>query len=210
MYLLMLQLLFIIILVTAVTNAAMGQPNDSVEIKVNFLYGSKPAKGFKKVQTKQFGGIKGGHVQPQIYGTSFDFDFSGSKNHLWGKKRKKQGRVLVNNSMWWDTAKDQWVQFTIKVARWQADSMYNYAKRTAANCLYDYAVFGMRCAAYTYDVLSRGGLFKRKTKAGMILKNFYCKPLRKRLYRLAKKNGWQITFHKGTHERKWESDKGIF
>jgi hypothetical protein len=39
---------------------------DSTAIKIHFLYGSKPAKEYKDVEQKWFGGMYGGHAGIEI------------------------------------------------------------------------------------------------------------------------------------------------
>ena len=41
-------------------------------IKIHFLYGSKPAKGYKDSESKAFVGIKGGHVNIEAGGRVLD------------------------------------------------------------------------------------------------------------------------------------------
>jgi hypothetical protein len=42
-------------------------------VRLNFLYGSKPANGYKSVESKYFGGLKGGHVNIEVNGRVLDF-----------------------------------------------------------------------------------------------------------------------------------------
>ena len=74
---------------------------------------------------------------------------------------------------------------------------------------YDYAIFGMRCAAASYDVLSEIGLFKKMSNDKNVLTHFYPKLLRKKVLKWAEENNYTILSHEGRPSRKWESDKGI-
>jgi hypothetical protein len=84
--------------------------------------------------------------------------------------------------------------------------MDSFAKKTP----YDYAVFGMRCAAASYDVLSEAGLLKPLSIRTNTVKHFYPKLLRRKMLKWAVRNGYTILKHEGRISRKWEADKGLF
>jgi len=71
---------------------------------------------------------------------------------------------------------------------------------------YDYALFGMRCAAATYEVLAQLNLLPRYSNSKTSRIIFYPKKLRRRLFKLAKTNGWKIERFEGTKKRKWQKD----
>ncbi|WP_291723255.1 hypothetical protein [Bernardetia sp.] len=71
---------------------------------------------------------------------------------------------------------------------------------------YDYAFFGMRCGAATYEVLAQLGFFQKYSYKKTSRKIFYPRRLRKRLFKMAQKNNWQIIRKEGTNHRKWEKD----
>ncbi|MEI9955698.1 MAG: hypothetical protein WDM90_05170 [Ferruginibacter sp.] len=48
---------------------------------------------------------------------------------------------------------------------------------------YDYAVFGMRCAAATYDMLEKTGVVKKRSRMGKWVTFFYPQLLRRRLFK---------------------------
>lgn len=183
-----------------------AQPGDS--IKLHFLYGSVPAKGYKKVEKKHFGGIKGGHVNIEANGRVLDF-LPGNCPIL-PENRKPTGGFKINPSLYWDTATTRWLTIQIPVTREQMvqiEALFDvYSEKTP----YDYAVFGVRCAAATYDVLSEIGIVKKLPLKETIIRNFYPKLLRKRMVEWARENNYPITYHEGKPSRKWESDKGIF
>jgi hypothetical protein len=85
------------------------------------------------------------------------------------------------------------------------DLFETYSKKSP----YDYAVFGMRCAAASYDLLSEIGLFRKISMKNNILTNFYPKLLRKRILKWAKKNNYPVQHHEGRSTRVWEKDEGI-
>ncbi|TAE05818.1 MAG: hypothetical protein EAZ95_19530, partial [Bacteroidetes bacterium] len=58
-------------------------------LKVHFLHGSKPAKAFKKVEGKWFGGRKGGHVGVEVCSLGIVSFVPSGKFHYVGKHRKR-------------------------------------------------------------------------------------------------------------------------
>jgi hypothetical protein len=186
---------------------AYGQTQPDT-IRVNFLYGSKPAKGFKKSEPKLFGGLKGGHVDIEANGRVLDFKPDGTC-HIFPSIKRPNGGFHVNTHVKWDTAVNKYTTIVIPVTHDQMnrlDSVFNlYSQKTP----YDYAVFGMRCAAASYDVLSEIGLVKLLPERSNIVTNFYPKLLRKRMYKWARKNNYTIVEHAGRNSRKWEKDVGL-
>lgn len=177
-------------------------------IRLHFLYGSKPAKGYKKTESKHFGGIKGGHVNIEAGGRVLDF--MPGKCPILPENKKPSGGFRLNRSIYWDTATTKWATVLIPVSRKQMaklDSLFDLYSQTTP---YDYAVFGMRCAAASYDVLSEIGLFPEMSNRTNVVRHFYPKLLRKRIYKWAEKNNYTIVHHGGRETRKWESDSGLF
>lgn len=177
-------------------------------IRLNFLYGSVPAKGFKKTEPRLFGGIKGGHVNIQV--NEKVLDFLPGNCPILPENNKPTGGFCLNNGIYWDTTSTKWVMIKIPVTREQFTLLETLFDEYAQKTPYDYAVFGMRCAAATYDVMSEIGLVKKHPDNFTILKNFYPKLLRKRMLRRARENNFPIIFHEGRASRKWESDEGVF
>jgi hypothetical protein len=90
--------------------------------------------------------------------------------------------------------------------------IYGIAKlfdSVATKTPYDYAIFGMRCAAASYDVLSKIGLFKEVSNTKNVVTHFYPKLLRKKVLKWANKNNYEVISNDGRPTRKWESDSGI-
>jgi hypothetical protein len=178
-------------------------------IQLNFLYGSVPAVGHKKSEPKWFGGLKGGHVNIEAKGKVLDFKPFGNCPVVPNQK-KPTGGFVINRNVYWDTTSTKWVSIRIPVTPAQMrelDSLFTtYAKKTP----YDYAVFGMRCAAASYDVLSDIGLFKPLSYKNNIITHFYPKLLRKKMLKWAEKNNYPVRYHEGRASRKWESDEGLF
>jgi hypothetical protein len=177
-------------------------------IKIHFLYGSRPVKNFKGTEPKWFGGIKGGHVNIEAKGKVLDF--LPGKNPLLPDNKKPSGGFHLNNSLYWDTASCKWITVLIPVSPEQMDRLQQLFTSYSQETPYDYAVFGMRCAAASYDVLSEIGLVKKLSQKQDVIKNFYPKLLRKRMLKMAQKNSYTIIRHEGRASRKWEKDEGIF
>lgn len=177
-------------------------------IRLNFLYGSVPAKGYKDTEAKRFGGLKGGHVNIEANGKVLDFKPFGNCAVLPNNK-KPTGGFELNSSVTWDTASDKFISILIPVTSEQMQDLDSLMEIYSKKTPYDYAVFGMRCAAATYDVLSEIGLFRELPLKENIVKHFYPKLLRKKMFKWAKKNNYTIIEHSGRETRKWEKDKGI-
>jgi len=181
-------------------------------LKVHFLYGSKPNKKFKYVEKKWFGGIHGGHVGVEFNsGTIIDFiPYEGF--HYVEKNKNRKSRFVTHNfndfySIFGgrpDSVKS--VIFYIPIKNEDAALLDSISKLYLAATPYDYAFIGMRCAAAAYDLTSHVGITKKLPRKRMYFKIFYPKKLRKKLFKLAKKNGWKYETKKGSIRRIWESD----
>ena len=198
--------LIAIAFILSVYSSSAQSPADT--IKLHFLYGSVPSKGYKDSEEKLFGGIKGGHVNIEANGRVLDF-LSGNCPIL-PENKKPTGGFCINQSIYWDTATTKWLTIKIPVTKEQLKQLDAIFDQYAQQTPYDYAVFGMRCAAASYDVLSEVGVVKKLSHKYNIVKNFYPKLLRKRMLKLAEENNYPVTFHTGKLSRKWESDRGIF
>jgi hypothetical protein len=197
-------MLLLVILLAA--NACVAQPPADT-IQVHFLYGSVPAKGYKKSEKKFFGGIKGGHVNIEANGRVLDF-LPGNCPIL-PENKKPTGGFRLNQSLYWDTISTKWITIKVPVTNYQLKKLDTIFEVFSQETPYDYAVFGMRCAAASYDVLSEIGLMKKLPTTENIVKNFYPKLLRKRMLKWAEKNNYPVIYHEGRKSRKWESDKGL-
>src|SRR5688572_14854106 len=84
-------------------NSLSGICQDTVF--VHFLYGSKPARGYKHIESHWFGGIHGGHVSIQAGKTITGFEPEG-RCHIFPQSRKKHSHYLVEDTGAWreDTA----------------------------------------------------------------------------------------------------------
>lgn len=185
---------------------------DTFYLKVHFLYGSKPLKLYKNQEKKWFGGILGGHVgiesdhdkvlnfEPK--GTFHWFPHKKNKHGTYSQYTTNQFYAYFKNNP--DSAKKTIIYVPISSQQKQKfDSIaINYLKQTP----YDYALFGMRCGAATYDILGQLNILPNYGYTKRLIKIIYPKKLRKRLLQKAMQNNWQITQHQGSTTRKWERD----
>ncbi len=191
---------------------AAGNCQDSLYIKVLFLYGSRPAAKYRKTEHRWFGGKLGGHVGIEA-GSNQVLNFvPHGRYHWFAHKTNMHSRFRL------DTENDFWqilggndsdvkkVTVIIPVARNQRRLLDSLQNAYLNNTPYDYALLGMRCGASSYDILARLGIFKKYCRTKTFLKIFYPKKLRKRLLAKAQKNNWLIVRQEGTERRKWERD----
>lgn len=197
---------FLILVALLFFNASFAGDSTYI-IRINFLYGSRPAKGFHQHESKLFGGIKGGHVNIEAGGRVLDF--TPGNNPLLPNNKKPSGGFSVNNSVNWD-GDDKWKTIIVPVSESQYMELLNIFDSVAAKTPYDYAIFGMRCAAASYDVLSKIGLFKEYSNKKNVITHFYPKLLRKKILKWAENNNYTVLSNEGRSSRKWESDKGVF
>lgn len=191
----------------AVCCTTSAQDSLPYHVKINFLYGSKPAKGFKQTETKRFGGLKGGHVNIESAGRVLDF--LPGNNPILPKNKKPSGSYKLNEMAYKNKENDKWTTVIIPVNEEQFMNLQKLFDSFSAKTPYDYSVFGMRCAAASYDVLSEIGLFKKMSPKENITAHFYPKLLRKKVLKWAEKNNYTIIKNEGRSSRKWESDKGF-
>lgn len=169
-------------------------------------------KKYKDTEPKWFGGVLGGHVG--IEGDSdkiVNFVPSG-KFHWFGKKNDRHSAYAIHSPQNFysilggepENAKTAIVYIPVTTPqRHQFDSITTaYLKQTP----YDYALFGMRCGAAAYDILGQLNILPYYSYQKTCWKIFYPKKLRKRLFRIAERNGWRIIKQEGSNRRKWEKD----
>lgn len=200
-------LLLVTLALNIFSNSCLANDSTTYLIKINFLYGSRPAKGYKDSESKLFGGIKGGHVN--IEAGDRVLDFLCGNNPLFPNKKSPTGGFKINQSVNWDTATNKWASVLVPVSSQQYNLLQHLFDSLSAKTPYDYAIFGMRCAAASYDVLSDIGLFKKIPNPKNISKHFYPKLLRKKVLKWAEENNYMVISKEGRTSRKWESDKGL-
>lgn len=185
---------------------------DTVYIKVHFLYGSKPFKKYRDTERRWFGGILGGHVGIEAdSGRILNFRPNG-KFHVFTSNKNRHSHYEEHNfSAFYalfgsnpDSVKK--VIVTIPVTVSQKEKFDSISSAYLQQTPYDYALFGMRCGAATYEILGQLGILKDYAYSKTYKKIFYPQKLRKRLLTRAEKNNWSIERYNGSTRRKWERD----
>lgn len=199
---------FLLFLVVCCSIATVSLAGDSLFFKLHFVYGSKPRRAFKSVEKSYFGGIHGGHVYMEIDHDLFSFGPHKGQWHVFGHKRRVVGCYRLDSNLVWcgDTGRLKITSITIPVTNAQMQQFKTLERQYLQSSPYDYAFFGMRCAAAAYDILSHTGICRKRSRAGMIAKNFYPKRLRLKLLRQAKKEHWRVERQEGRSSRRWEKD----
>ena len=178
-------------------------------IRVHFKYGSRPGKGFKKVEKHWFGGIHGGHVSIETEEGVYGFGPKG-KFHVVARrgedKRHSYFQYETMEEFCRDSVEKEYLTIILPVTRAQMDSLNALHHCHRENVPYDYAFLGMRCAASSYDVLADVGIVKKKSQKGTWWKYFYPRKLRNMMVKRAEKENWRMVFREGNHRRKWERD----
>jgi hypothetical protein len=187
---------------------SFSQKDTSHFVKVVFLYGSKPKKKHRDTEVKYFGGIHGGHVSLEVDDIDYGFEPITTKGvHIFPKKRKHAHFVekkLYGKTLYGKGSKT--ATFIIPITQKQYADINRVCVCYRDTTPFDYAFFGMRCASTAQDILSKIGITKKKNRFVTVTGTFYPKRLRKRLFKLAKKNNWQVIMTEGRPTRKWERD----
>jgi hypothetical protein len=182
-------------------------------LKVHFLYGSRPRKEFRGDEPKWFGGILGGHagvgkerdsilsIVPK--GAFHTFSHSGNRHSEFVMQSEREFYGILGSPA--DSVKKAVVWIPVTAAQ---KAVFDSLIAAYQSCTpYDYAFFGMRCGASTYDVLSRTGVLPHYSFFKTWSKIFYPRRVRKRVLKLAEANGWTIDRQPGTKRRIWEGDR---
>jgi hypothetical protein len=176
-------------------------------IKVNFLYGSRPERAHKDIERKSFGGIHGGHVTIQVGDVDYGFRRTSDNTHLFPRKNPASTFSMkrLNGKSRYEAGRKT-VTFIIPVTPQQYDALQRIHDDYCAVTPFDYAFFGMRCTSTTQEILGEIGILKNRSRFSHVVTAFYPKKLRKRMFRLARKNNYQIIRTEGRPTRKWERD----
>lgn len=185
---------------------------DTIFIKIHFLYGSKPKKEYKGEEPKWFGGVLGGHVGIEGDSDKIVNFLPSGKFHWFAKKDNRHSAYAVHSvSSFYailggnpDSVKKAVVY--IPVTKEQKQKFDSIAAAYLNQTPYDYAFIGMRCGAATQDILGQLGIMPAYSYSKTYRKIFYPKKLRKRLFKKAAANGWVIVRRSGSGKRKWEKD----
>lgn len=177
------------------------------QITVHFLYGSVPAKGQQQTEAKKFGGKKGGHVSIQMGDSIIGFQPKGTC-HILPNKSKPNGYFRSDALQHWqkDTVGAKHTSIIIPVSEAQYQALKSRLDSHLNKTPYDYAVFGMRCAAATYDALEDIGIVKEKSTTATWTQYFYPQLLRRKLIKIAQERNYTIIRQQGRHSRVWEME----
>jgi hypothetical protein len=191
-------------------NVFQSVSGDTFYVRVYFLYGSRPKHAHRHQELKWFGGKLGGHV-----GLGTDslrilnflpngrvklFPNDGDPSALFAEDRWNEFRESLGGTA--DSNKTS--TFIIPINQQQKAILDSITSAYLKKVPYDYAFFGMRCAAAAHDVLGQMGLVESYPRRRTIFKIFYPIKLRKRLFYLAAKNHWVVEGREGSLTRKWE------
>jgi len=186
---------------------AEGQSDSSHILKVHFLYGSTPRHKYRHTEKRLFGGLHGGHVSFEIDSIDYGFGPQG-KFHWFSHKNNCHSlfRQKPTNGQPVYPEGEKVTTFIIPITAQQYRRLKESTLGYCCNTPYDYAFLGMRCASAAQDVFARAGLVKHRGRISNIITTFYPKKLRKRFFRMAKKNNYTIVKQEGRKTRRWEKD----
>lgn len=190
--------------------ASLPAETDSLYVRVHFLHGSKPKRKFRHEEDRWFGGLIGGHAGVEIERNRILNFTPKARFHVFAKPRIINSRFTVHDTASFyqilgnrpDSVKKTII--TIPVTRMQQRLLDSLGAVYLQRCPYDYAFFGMRCGAATYDVLAGAGLLPKYRFAKTWRKTFYPRKLRRRLERAAAVKGYRVYKEQGSPRRRWE------
>lgn len=185
---------------------------DSTYIKVHFLYGSKPRKQYRDTESKWFGGMLGGHVGIEVESNEILNFVPKGKFHWFASRKNLHSTYAIHSEKNFysilggadEDAKKAVVYIPVSAQnKLMLDSIAGaYLRQTP----YDYALVGMRCGAATYEILARMNILKSYSTGKTAIKILYPKKLRRRLFKVAERNGWKVERKEGSARRVWEKD----
>lgn len=192
------------------TCSAFAQADSTHLIYVHILHGSKPKREFREDEYKMLGGMYGGHVVIQVDSFLYGFNFGSGRVHPFARRKKAKMVGILEKEDASETLR-RWknnkiTTIAIPLDAQQYRELLNEAERLHADPSFDYAFFGMRCAATCYYLLGDAGVIRKSTRFRSIRKAFDPKQLRKKLVRIAHKRNYVITVQPGSERRKWEGD----
>ncbi len=181
-------------------------------IKVHFLYGSTPLPQYKDVESEWFGGLLGGHVGIELKKDKILNFVPSGDFHIFTSKNRHSAYVEMDEDAFYGIFDDKpknvkRLIIQIPITPTQKTDFQRISAAYLKKTPYDYAFFGMRCGAATYEVLAQlDKLPKYKSLMATASCVFYPKILRRRLIKRAEENGWKIIRVEGSKQRKWEQD----
>src|SRR3984957_7664262 len=211
----MVTLLLAALLSLSPNEPATSSPKDS--IRVLFIYGSYPAKGYAPTASKWFGGIHGFHVALEIAPDS-GLSFRNAKPpcHVFPRRRPNSiWEIKTVHGMWECFPPHNYKEddlnravITIPVTAEQKRKIDSMATAYLRKTPYDYAVAGMRCASASYEIMAKAGLLKEYGSSTW-WKIIMPRDLRTLLLKKARSpegKDWRVALYPGCGRRIWESD----
>lgn len=179
------------------------------QIKIHYLHGSRPAKAYRHVEPRYFGGLYGGHYGIELTdGRVVHFRRSG-RFHLVAQKRKRNGRFQLDTTQAFygiyggvpDSM--QRTVFTVPVSVEHYERLLLAVESYCAASPYDYAFLGMRCSAATCQLLGIAGVVKPDQPRRLWWRVFRPMKLYKKLEKKAAQHAWRVEHQRGTRQRVW-------
>jgi hypothetical protein len=181
-------------------------PGQTDTLVVEVIYGSKP---IDKSESHWFGGKLGGHIGLKIGEDSILHFVPGGRVNA-TNANSDTGRYLISDRKQFyrtfhcDTTKT--CRILIQVSNTQKQQLLTATAPFLKQGPYPYALFGMRCAAACYHLLSLADVTKDLSRSKMTWKFIYPRKLRKYLFKEAQTKGWIIERSPGSTKRKWDHD----
>jgi hypothetical protein len=196
-----------LLLCTGLCAPLCAQEGPGHYLAVHFIYGSKPARGHKHDEMKFFGGLHGGHSTIELDSVDYGFVPSG-RVHLFAHRKTFNSMFVAHKTHGLPVypAGDKTITIIIPLTEEQYQTIISKCESYCDKAPYDYAFFGMRCAASAKDILQQAGIFKKRSHLSTVITTFYPKKLRKRLLRMAEKKHYTVIRQEGRPSRKWERD----
>jgi hypothetical protein len=188
-----------------------GICQDSLLLKVHFLYGSKAKKAKASAEKKWFGGLLGGHVGLEWRDEKVLHFAPKGKFHAWAKKAQHSKYIYGSTTAFYELlggrmASNKRAVVYIPITILQKQRLDSIASSYLSKTPYDYAFIGFRCGSASYEILAQIGILPKLGNTATKLSIFYPRKVRKRILKLAKQHNWKIESHQGTVCRKWERD----
>jgi hypothetical protein len=196
-----------LILVYLICLQSVAQADSTYFMRVHFLYGSRPKFKYRETEKRVFGGLHGGHVSIQVDGMDYGFERSGGF-HIFPRRKKYRARFTgqSSDSILNANRNSKTATFIVPLNDTQFKTLNRIHSNYCEQVPYDYAFFGMRCAASVREILGQLNIIERRSRMKYITGFFYPKRLRKKMFRLARKKNYQIITTPGRATRRWEKD----
>lgn len=209
-------ILFTLLMITSFCCQAQTTDSTQKSIVVSIVHGHKiSAKQYRESRTfikgvkkKSVGGLKGGHVEVHIKGFVYGFtdDPPRKMPHIFGHKKNSNGIFKkFAERKWQENNHGNKVTFVeIPISEEQFEGVISTYENNVANCPYDFALLGRRCASSCYEILANAGLFKKRSRLGTNLGILHPRAFRKYLLKLAEEKNYTVRIQEGSLNKKWD------